>query len=557
MSKKVFIVLLVIFTLPMMALSVLAQPPIPLPEPAGSVATHIIVFKDSNVSAKDLPAVASEKARAYGLTITDEYRYALRGVAAIVPGPQLAALAADPDVAYIEANELKWFKQAQEIPTGIDRIFATGNANIDIDGSDDWRVDVDVAVVDTGVDVSHPDLYVVSHVDCAGGGPFGGSCSVGGNDQDGHGTHVAGTIGALDNGIGVVGVAPGARIHGVKVLGPRGGYTSWIVAGIEWVVAQGNIEVINMSLGGSGISTAYLDAIDTAVDNGVVVVVAAGNSAADANNYSPAYVPSAITVSALSDGDGAPGGLGTISCRADEDDTFANFSNYGSAVDIIAPGVCILSSVPGGGYAVYSGTSMASPHVAGAAALLASADNPSNANDVQNIRDTLVNRGNLNWDDSDDPDGIQERLLDLSNTTAFAPVLVAGNGGGGTDPTPTPEPTPDPGGDPTSISVSDLDGVANSNGGSWSATVVITVRDNTGAAVSGATVSGSFDVGGNTGCTTGASGACSVTSNELRKKDASTITFTVSGVSGSLPYNSGGNSDPDGDSNGTTIVVTR
>jgi PKD repeat protein len=248
---------------------------------------------------------------------------------------------------------------------------------------------------------------------------------------------VAGTVGALDNGIGVVGVAPGARLWAVKVLNQNGsGYTSGIIAGIDWAVDHGDIEVINMSLGGSGVSAAYKDAIDTAVANGVVVVVAAGNSDADANNYSPAYVPNAITVSALADFDGASGGFGSPTCRSDQDDTLANFSNWGTAIDIAAPGVCIRSTYPleQGGYGTISGTSMAAPHVAGAAALLASGNNaPRNDADVTTIRNALVNGGNLNWTD-DSGDSVKERLLDLKGVGAT--LVSTGGTGSGPDPLP-------------------------------------------------------------------------------------------------------------------------
>jgi subtilisin len=134
-------------------------------------------------------------------------------------------------------------------------------------------VDVDVAVIDTGVDFQHPDLNVVGGVNCATGGPFNSTCSSGGDDDHYHGTHVAGTIAAIDNGSGVVGVAPGARIWAVKVLNSRGsGYSSWIIAGIDWVAANaGTIEVANMSLGGSGFSQAEYDAIQGAVNKGVAL----------------------------------------------------------------------------------------------------------------------------------------------------------------------------------------------------------------------------------------------------------------------------------------------
>ncbi len=236
---------------------------------------------------------------------------------------------------------------------------------------------------------------------------------------------MAGTIGALDNGIGVVGVAPGARIYPVKVLSSSGsGYSSQIIAGIDWVTANANIfEVANMSLGGSGFSQAEYDAIQGAVNAGVAFAVAAGNDDADADGYSPGGFDNVLSVSALADFDGIPGGLGASTCRTDQDDTLADFSNWGPEIDIAAPGVCIYSTYPieQGSYGTISGTSMASPHAAGALALLASASNPNNATDVYALYNQVKATGNYNWTD-DSGDGIQEPLLDVST---FAPVLVA------------------------------------------------------------------------------------------------------------------------------------
>jgi subtilisin family serine protease len=389
----------------------------------------IIVFKDTVNPA----SAATEVAAAHGLQARFTYQHALKGMSAVVPAGKLAALENDPRVAYVVEDILHTI-DVQATPTGIQRIFGTTNSSIGIDGVDDFRVDVDVAVIDTGVDFQHPDLNVVGGVNCSGGSPFRNSCRSGGDDDHYHGTHVAGTIGAIDNDTGVVGVAPGARIWSVKVLNSQGsGYTSWIVAGIDWVTANaGTIEVANMSLGGSGYSQAEYDAIQGAVNAGVAFAVAAGNSDADANNYSPAAFNNVLSVSALADFDGLPGGVGSPTCRDDQDETLAEFSNWGSAVDIAAPGVCILSTFPleQGEYGTISGTSMASPHVAGALALLASQANPSNAADVSNLYNQVTNAGNYDWTD-DSGDGLQEPLLDVSNAATFAPALVPGDGGGG------------------------------------------------------------------------------------------------------------------------------
>ncbi|NCD17948.1 MAG: PKD domain-containing protein, partial [Actinobacteria bacterium] len=360
------------------------------------------------------------------------YEHALKGMSAQVPEGRLNALRHDPRVKYVE--EVREHSiDAQQVPTGISRIFATGNANIGI-GGDGGAVDVDVAVIDTGIDREHPDLNVVGGTTC-----LTTTCSGNGDDDHYHGTHVAGTIAARDNGDFVVGVAPGARLHAVKVLNSSGsGTTDGIVAGIDWVASHNldadpdnDIEVANMSLGGRGYSDAEYLAIQGAVDAGVAFAVAAGNSAADASRYSPAAFDNVLTVSALADFDGLPGSLADPTCFTDVDDTLAYFSNYGSVVDVAAPGACILSTYPltttATGLGTISGTSMASPHVAGALALLASADNPEGAADVHALYNTIRMTGNFDWTD-DSRDRIKEPLLDV---TGFDPAMV-----GETDPQP-------------------------------------------------------------------------------------------------------------------------
>ena len=399
-----------------------------------AAASYIIVFKDTVNPAATAPGLT----QAYGLQPGFIYEHALKGMSAVVPAGRLVALQHDPRVAYV-VEDMERSISAQALPTGIRRIFADTNPEIDIDGNDDYRVDVDVAVIDTGIDLQHPDLDVQGGVNCTLS-IFSAYCTAGGDDDHYHGTHVAGTIGAIDNGDGVVGVAPGARLWAVKVLNKRGsGWSSWIIAGIDWVAANADtIEVANMSLGGSGFSQAEYDAIQGAVNVGVAFAVAAGNEDDDANNYSPGGFDNVLSVSALADFNGLPGGGAAPTCRTDQDDTLADFSNWGPEVDIAAPGVCILSTYPleKGEYGTISGTSMASPHVAGALALLASANNPNNATDVYNLYDQVKSAGNYNWTD-DSGDEIQEPLLDVSNTSMFNPVLVPGSGGGGGNTAPT------------------------------------------------------------------------------------------------------------------------
>jgi len=223
----------------------------------------------------------------------------------------------------------------------------------------------------------------------------------------------------------------------VKVLDNRGsGYTSEIVAGIDWVADNANtIEVANMSLSGSGYNQAEYDAIQGAVDAGVAFAVAAGNSDADANDYSPAAFGNVLTVSALADFDGEPGGIGSPTCRTDKDDTLADFSNWGDAVNITAPGVCIESTYPleQGGYGTISGTSMASPHAAGALALLASSNNPTDKAGVDALYAQVADAGNPDWTD-DSGDDITEPLLDVTGSSA---TLVPGDDGGTTNSPPT------------------------------------------------------------------------------------------------------------------------
>lgn len=401
------------------------------PQPADRSAGRYIVVLDAG---EDPDRVSEEHARSEGARVELVYRHALQGYAATMSAGAAARISRDPRVASVEADQVAHAFDHGELVSGVDRIAAPGDkhvvpSHLTINGKDDVRIDVDVAVIDTGIDHTHPELHVVAGTDCTGGGPFNKTCVDGfAGDGNGHGTHVAGTVAAIDNGTGVVGVAPGARLHAVRVLDNSGsGYLSWIVAGIDWVTARGGkngpISVANMSLGCECTSAAMDTAIATSVAAGIVYAVAAGNSDKDASTFSPANHPDVITVSALADFDGVSGGAGAKTCRTDLDDTLADFSNWGAKVEITAPGVCIRSTWPGGGYNTISGTSMASPHAAGAAALLTSQSKPADKAGADKVRQTLVSEGNTGWTD-DSGDGITEPLLDVSKSTVFTPNTV-------------------------------------------------------------------------------------------------------------------------------------
>jgi subtilisin family serine protease len=330
---------------------------------------YIVVLEESSGdSRRAASAMASETA---GVIPTHVYHNVFEGFAAVIPDQQLDAVRNDPRVKAIVPDRVV-HAYAQTVPTGVDRIDADQNGTAGINGGDE-RVDVDVAVLDTAGNDSHPDLNVFAYTNCTDS-PID-------SDDDGHGTHVGGTIGALDNGLGVVGVAPGARLWNVRVLEEGSGFDSWIICGLDFVAEHASdIEVANLSLGGPGsdsncqtnLRDLFHQAFCRTVAAGVTVVVAAGNESGNAARHTPAAYDEVITVSALADSDGKPGGAGPAT-SAGADDSLASFSNFGEDVDIAAPGVSILSTVPGG-YAKYSGTSMASPHVAGAAALYLAAN---------------------------------------------------------------------------------------------------------------------------------------------------------------------------------------
>ena len=239
------------------------------------------------------------------------------------------------------------------------------------------RTNINVFIIDTGIS-RHIDLNII------GGRNFTTSNTADWVDRNGHGTHVAGIIGGRDNTVGIVGVAPSVRLWAVKVLGDDGsGSTSNIIAALNWILQNRNVlwfgkGIINMSLGG-GINSPLDTAVNNIIKNGIVTVVAAGNSSINAANSSPARVANAITVAASS--------------PKPTYNALASFSNFGSLVDIVAPGTTILSTYLNGQYAYLSGTSMASPVVAGTIALMLSTNAILGGNTltfVNNVRNKLV-----------------------------------------------------------------------------------------------------------------------------------------------------------------------
>lgn len=324
---------------------------------------YIVVLHPTGISSrKDLSyESAQESMRKIGTSLLSKYRISeenlghvygssIEGFSVTLTAEQSEIISKDPAVKFIEQDKIISIAQkgkpgggggtapAQVIPWGITKVGGFVN----------YTGTSKAYVLDTGIDLDHPDLNVATFgFNAFTSGKDGGSL----DDGNGHGSHVSGTIAAKSNSIGVVGVAAGALVVPVKVLGATGsGSNSGVIAGVNYVGANGQVgDVANMSLGG-GISTALDDAVILASSK-VKFVLAAGNSGADANFSSPARAngPNIYTISAMDSGN-----------------KLATFSNYGNPpVDYAAPGVSILSTWKSGGYNTISGTSMAAPHVAG------------------------------------------------------------------------------------------------------------------------------------------------------------------------------------------------
>ena len=376
---------------------------------------YIVVLKDG-VSSRS----SAEKAISQGAGLKHIYLHALRGYAITAPNERvLEAVMKNPEVDYVQPD-IRMDAFAQSLPTGVNRV--DGDLSSTKSGNGVGTVNVDIAIMDTGIQLSHPDLNVYSQVTFVPG-------TSSGNDDNGHGTSVAGIAGAKDNSEGVVGIAPGARLWAIKVLDNNGiGTSSDVIKGIDYVTAHANeIDVVNLSFGGEGSNDALRTAIIRSVAAGVTYVAAAGNEARDASSFVPASYPEVIAVSAIVDTDGKCGGLSSVSTTAGRDDTFASFSNHGSVIDMAAPGVQIQTTARGSSYSSLSGTSASTPHVTGAAALY-EVEHPGTT--PSNIRIALRSLGSLPATICDgnghgyftgDRDGIAEPLLYMASTSSLPP----------------------------------------------------------------------------------------------------------------------------------------
>jgi subtilisin family serine protease len=359
------------------ASGVLAQPQIPTQNIPDS---YIVVFKDG---VQRPAAAANEHARANGLQLRFVYTSAIKGYAAVIPNDRaLQRVENDPRVDYVEHDQVVRAEE-QVLPWGMNRIDAdisstlAGNGTADVGTNPDNTPqdvrNVHAYIIDTGIDTDHTDLNVGIHVNPSGAG--------GGNeDCNGHGTHVAGTVAAIDNTQDVVGVAPDAPLTAVKVLGCSGsGSTSGVIEGVDWVTQNAQKPAVaNMSLGG-GVSQAEDDAVRKSADSGIFYSIAAMNNGANACNYSPARAGRTKNADGTWNKDN---GIMTVAATNSSNEE-ASWSNYGPCVDIWAPGVNVKSTKLGGGTTLMSGTSMAAPHVGGGGALYLSGNKSASSSETE------------------------------------------------------------------------------------------------------------------------------------------------------------------------------
>lgn len=465
----------------------------------------VVVFKSS---VTDPASQGNQIGAAHGGNVTFRYTRALKGFAVSLPAAAvtafLEAMDNNPNVDYVEADGVFQRHVVTETTAawGLDRIDQLAGLNTTYTYNE-TGTGVRAYVVDTGILATHADF---------GGRVLSGYSAIsdgyGTSDCNGHGTHVAGTIGS-----GTYGVAKAVNLVPVRVLDCTGsGSLSGVIAGLDWVVTNAvKPAVVNMSLGG-GVSTSLDTAVSNTINSGIQVVVAAGNSGADACLSSPARVPSALTVGATTNTDAR-----------------ASYSNFGSCLDVFAPGSGITSvwNTSVSATNTISGTSMASPHVAGVLALALQSNGNATPAELSNIIKTQSTSSVLTGTGSGSPNLLLYSLLSSSSSVPPPPVV--------------------------SVSLAGLEGSAVSTRQGWQAIVKVTVKNASGVLVSGATVSGGFTLGGSSvSCTTNAGGYCTMASGVIGRKKGSQTTFSVSGISGaSMQYSASGNTAS------STITVTQ
>ncbi len=384
---------------------------------------YIVVLKNDRSALPRSAAEVSSIASNVGALPKNIYTTALSGFSGALTDAQVRALKANPAVDYIEPDRTISM-YAQTVPWGISHINSQTAHSRGVTGST-----VKVGVIDTGIDHGHPDLAA----NYAGGIDF-----VNGDndpmDDNGHGTHVSGTIAAIDNNIGVLGVAPSVSLYGIKVLdGAGSGTFSNVIAGIDWAANNG-MNVVNMSLGASSGTAALQQACDNAYASGVLICGAAGNDYGWPIGY-PAKYSSVVAVTSI-----------------DQNNRLSNFSNVGPEAEVTAPGSSVYSTYAGGGYATLSGTSMATPHAAGVAALIWATGNYTSVSAVRNrLTSTCTDIGPAGRDN------------DFGYGIVNADAATAGAG--------NPAPVADFSGTPTSgcaaLSVSFTDLSTNATSWSW------------------------------------------------------------------------------------------